>query len=140
MFDCSNIVKPNVCGFDAHGRMYGRGEKHLKSEGRDVRYSSHNCQPLTTTFPLILSTSNEYFCTASVSVQSVCFVNFYVLSVDPGLSSLHPATTIYLVSLFLEIEAQRNSELDSLTVCVYVCVTVCVCVREKYMAGISERT
>ena len=103
------------------------GEKNPQSEGRDACFSSRNCQPLTTPFcPLILSTFNRVFL-YGFSECTVRSVNLYVLSVDPGLSSLHPATTIYLCSLFLEIEAQRNLELE-LSVC--VCVCVCVCVRK----------
>lgn len=94
-----NIVEPDV--FDAHG-------KHpSEEETPGLARQPVDCQTYTT-FPLVISSFNKCFCTVSVC-DFVRFVNISVLNVNPGFSSLHPATTIYLYPLFVEVEAQRNS-------------------------------
>lgn len=117
------ILRNQMC---ADRRMYHRGGKHLKPESRDTTFSSPNCQqptfdknfflfhcqPLTSIFvrlQWVCSQSALWISTSWVWIQA-CLVY-----IQPQPSTFFP--------LFLEIEAQRNSELDSLNC---VCVSVCV--------------
>lgn len=90
------------------------GERTVEEETPEVRKQGHK----------ILITQRPTFDDLSSDLVDLCRVFLYGLSectvsllreflgVDHGLSSLHPATTIYLVSLFLEM---KHSNCDLLT-------------------------
>lgn len=120
---------------DTRGGMYESGRR----EGGEGGTSGVRRQGQTFSIIQLPTFDNNFFLRSCRTLTSIFVLLQRVYSLLYGFlrpecesrlvySSLHPATTIYLFPpWFMEIEAQRDSELDSLTLCVHVRVCACVC-------------
>lgn len=101
-----------------HLRVRGQGHNFSFIRLPAFDFSLWSCRPLTSIFVRL-----QWACSLSASVR------FYVLSVDPGSSCLHPATTIYL---FFPVCGERSTA----TLRARLAHCVCTCTSES--EGVSS--